>query len=331
MSLCSASSEVAAQPWRAEAKRVGKSSCSSLASSAANRSNTSSCTSVRPRVGAVDLVDQHDRPQAEPQRLAEHELGLRHRRLRRRRPAAPRRRPSTGCARPRRRNRRGPGVSTMLIARALPDAPRCLGEDGDAALALQVVGIHGALGDLLVLAERAGLLQQAVDQRGLAMVDVRDDRDVADIHKFVRRGCWARLYARSMAAARRVEAASCRCHSPRMRKRSVTIDGHRTCVSLEDAFWAELSAIAEARGLSLNALVAEIDHAPRSAGQSLERAPALRARRAAEAHDQSSLKPLRAHECAEIGALRHRILPGLVLRPAIVRRPRRIFRRSAGS
>ena len=46
-----------------------------------------------------------------------------------------------------------------------------------------------------------------------------------------------------------------------MRKRSVTIDGHRTSVSLEDAFWTELSAIAQARGLSLNALVGEIDHA----------------------------------------------------------------------
>ena len=45
-----------------------------------------------------------------------------------------------------------------------------------------------------------------------------------------------------------------------MRKRSVTIDGHRTSVSLEDAFWTELSAIAERRDLSLNALVAEIDH-----------------------------------------------------------------------
>jgi predicted DNA-binding ribbon-helix-helix protein len=45
-----------------------------------------------------------------------------------------------------------------------------------------------------------------------------------------------------------------------MRKRSVTIDGQRTSVSLEDAFWAELSAIAEQRRLSLNALVAEIDH-----------------------------------------------------------------------
>lgn len=44
-----------------------------------------------------------------------------------------------------------------------------------------------------------------------------------------------------------------------MRKRSVTIDGHRTSISLEDAFWAELSALARTRGLSLNTLVAEID------------------------------------------------------------------------
>ena len=44
-----------------------------------------------------------------------------------------------------------------------------------------------------------------------------------------------------------------------MRKRSVTIDGHRTSISLEDAFWSELSALSEARGVSLNALVAEID------------------------------------------------------------------------
>jgi predicted DNA-binding ribbon-helix-helix protein len=51
-----------------------------------------------------------------------------------------------------------------------------------------------------------------------------------------------------------------------MRKRSVTIDGHRTSVSLEDAFWTELSAIAEARGLSLNALVGEIDHARAAPG-----------------------------------------------------------------
>jgi len=51
-----------------------------------------------------------------------------------------------------------------------------------------------------------------------------------------------------------------------MRKRSVTIDGHHTSVSLEDAFWTELSQLAEGRGLSLNALVAEIDRARAEAG-----------------------------------------------------------------
>ena len=37
--------------------------------------------------------------------------------------------------------------------------------------------------DLLVVAERAGLLQQPVDQGRLAVVDVRDDRDVAQVHE----------------------------------------------------------------------------------------------------------------------------------------------------
>ena len=54
-----------------------------------------------------------------------------------------------------------------------------LGEDGDAALALEVVGVHDALGDLLVGAEHAALAEQRVDQRRLAVVDVGDDGDVA--------------------------------------------------------------------------------------------------------------------------------------------------------
>ena len=35
--------------------------------------------------------------------------------------------------------------------------------------------------DQLAVAELAALAQQAVDQRGLAVVDVGDDRDVADV------------------------------------------------------------------------------------------------------------------------------------------------------
>jgi predicted DNA-binding ribbon-helix-helix protein len=56
-----------------------------------------------------------------------------------------------------------------------------------------------------------------------------------------------------------------------MRKRSITIHGHQTSISLEDEFWQELSAIAEDRALSLNALVTEIDKvrtSPRDGGAS---------------------------------------------------------------
>jgi predicted DNA-binding ribbon-helix-helix protein len=42
-------------------------------------------------------------------------------------------------------------------------------------------------------------------------------------------------------------------------KRSLVIAGHRTSVSLEEAFWRELKALAKRRAQSINALVAEID------------------------------------------------------------------------
>jgi predicted DNA-binding ribbon-helix-helix protein len=45
----------------------------------------------------------------------------------------------------------------------------------------------------------------------------------------------------------------------RLRKRSVVVAGHETSVSLENAFWEELRALADGRGLSLNALITEID------------------------------------------------------------------------
>jgi predicted DNA-binding ribbon-helix-helix protein len=42
-------------------------------------------------------------------------------------------------------------------------------------------------------------------------------------------------------------------------KHSLAIAGHRTSVSLEDAFWRRLRRIAGERGLSVNALAARID------------------------------------------------------------------------
>ncbi|MGO4833445.1 ribbon-helix-helix domain-containing protein [Rhizobiaceae sp. 2RAB30] len=54
-----------------------------------------------------------------------------------------------------------------------------------------------------------------------------------------------------------------------VKKRSVTIRGHRTSYSLEQPFYEDLVSIAAQRGLTLAALVAEVDAArPRDANLS---------------------------------------------------------------
>lgn len=45
----------------------------------------------------------------------------------------------------------------------------------------------------------------------------------------------------------------------RLAKHSVRIAGHRTSVSVEDAFWEALKEIAAERGIPVDALVSEID------------------------------------------------------------------------
>lgn len=44
-----------------------------------------------------------------------------------------------------------------------------------------------------------------------------------------------------------------------LKKRSIMVAGHATSVSLEQEFWDVLRDLAEARGLSVNQLVADID------------------------------------------------------------------------
>jgi hypothetical protein len=62
-----------------------------------------------------------------------------------------------------------------------------LGEDGDAALALQVVGVEdqAVLSALelveLFLAKQAGLAQHVIDQRCLAVVNVSNDGYIANV------------------------------------------------------------------------------------------------------------------------------------------------------
>lgn len=54
----------------------------------------------------------------------------------------------------------------------------------------------------------------------------------------------------------------------RTRKRSLTIAGHRTSVSLEDAFWSALKDAARAEARSIPDIVAEIDEKRGTAGLS---------------------------------------------------------------
>ena len=56
-----------------------------------------------------------------------------------------------------------------------------------------------------------------------------------------------------------------------MAKRSLTVAGHRTSISLEDPFWDGLAVIAASRRLSVAAVVAGIDRG-RPAGTNLSAA-----------------------------------------------------------
>ncbi len=67
----------------------------------------------------------------------------------------------------------------LAVARAVIE-PHGLRLDGDAALALDIHGIEHLLLHLARL-EPAGELDQAVGKRGLAVVDMRDDGEIADI------------------------------------------------------------------------------------------------------------------------------------------------------
>ena len=132
-----------------------------------------------PRVGAVDLVHHEDHRHVAVQRLAEHEPGLRQRASE---ASTSSTMPST-IDRPRSTSLSEVGaaggvddVDDHLLAlgrRALVVHGGVLGEDRDALLALELTGVHGALVDVLVLAESAGLVQHRVHQGRLAVVDVR--------------------------------------------------------------------------------------------------------------------------------------------------------------
>ena len=73
-----------------------------------------------------------------------------------------------------------PGVDDVDLHVFIGDRD-VFGQNGDAALTLLVVGIEHALLDALILAKHMRRPQQTVHERGLAVVNVSDDRNVAEI------------------------------------------------------------------------------------------------------------------------------------------------------
>src|SRR5690554_1511751 len=134
-------------------------------------------------VGAVNLVDDHNRLKSQFERLAQHELRLWHRALKRVDQKQHRVdkfehtlhfTAEVGVTR---------GVDDVDTV-AFPVDSRAFGHDGNATLFLKIVGVHRALSQLTVAGHGSALLEKLVDKGGLAVVDVRDDGDISNVgHK----------------------------------------------------------------------------------------------------------------------------------------------------
>ena len=128
----------------------------------------------------IDLVDHDDRPQAYFEGFGEHEPRLRHWTLGR----IDEHDGPIGHA-----NDALHLAAKIGVARRIDDVDlhalvrqgNVFGEDRDAPLPLQVVAIEHELMVQLARPELAALLEEAIDQRRLAVIDVGDDDDIAKI------------------------------------------------------------------------------------------------------------------------------------------------------
>ena len=134
----------------------------------------------RAGIAAVDLVDRDDDRQVAGHRLLEHVAGLGQR---------PLGRVDEQEDRVDHQQRALHLAAEVGVAGRVDDVEpdpgvvdgRLLGQDRDALLALEVARIHDPVDHRLVRAEGAGLAEHRVHERGLAVVDVGHDGDVAEV------------------------------------------------------------------------------------------------------------------------------------------------------
>jgi hypothetical protein len=138
----------------------------------------------RIRARTIDLVDHDDRRATERQRLTQHKARLRHRTVER----IDDEQHTVDHAKNALDFAAKVGVPGRVDDVDLGSAPTdrgVLGENGDTALTLERVGIHYSFLNDLIISKRARLAEHLVHEGRLAVIDVRDDSDVTDLHSLV--------------------------------------------------------------------------------------------------------------------------------------------------
>jgi hypothetical protein len=133
----------------------------------------------RPGILPVDLVDDEHGGEPAPERLGEHIARLREGSLGRvdeKHDAVHESQGSLDLS----AEVRVPRCVDEVDEHVAPADAGSLCEDGDAALALLVVGVHDSVDHGLVRGKGARGLQEGIDEGRLAVVDVRDKGDVAE-------------------------------------------------------------------------------------------------------------------------------------------------------
>ena len=133
----------------------------------------------RARVGAVNFIENNDRRKLGLQRLLQHIAGLRQRTF-------------AGVDQQQHAVHHAQGALDFAAeiavagrvhdvdARIVKEKRRVLGQNGDSALAFELVRVHHAVDHSFIAAKDAALAEHGIHQRRLAVVHVRDDGDIAD-------------------------------------------------------------------------------------------------------------------------------------------------------
>ena len=129
-------------------------------------------------VGPIDLVHHHDDPVPHLQSTTQHKAGLWHRALggvHQQNHAVDHLQNTLHLA------------AEVSVARGVHNIDLCVavanggifGQNGNAALTLQVIGVHDTIHGLLILPVHTTLLEHFVHQSGLAVVDMGDDGNIS--------------------------------------------------------------------------------------------------------------------------------------------------------